>query len=469
MSTEDSTTNMATEAVTPQPKTNFLSLPGEIRNIIYHMVLTIPYTYDPVRRRFGKLETNLLHVNRKVRTESSDILHGANIWVYVLICASEADHTSFRGERILPPGISRELFRRMGPPALFIKLEVRDEANNGETSLRGGYLTAIESIRLFVRSLWKVTAKDRIAAAKARIRTGSEIELPIRNSHLSLCLHKPLFHSRTNLAEICLEPFALIGTLASIKIQGDIDPAVQKKLLKRMKSLFITAKPAIDIGNGYLQQGDVARRCGDHLEARNLFDHGNLFVSHAAEYLLASSKITAESEEMRILSALRNVLRSRLARALLYTGQFKPAWEIARNMMPGFELADVDRLSVTLCDGCAKRGLDDEYNDNVLPSSAAFDDFIFILELTPRASIRTYFETFPCTDKGLEAKWIEVAVGLGSMNEDVHRAAFDGGVDEAIMRAQNELLRDIARYQATLAGPPSNIVSAMKRQLSLKR
>ena len=469
MSTKDFTTNMATEAVTPQPKTNFLSLPGEIRNIIYQMVLTTQYTYDPVIRGFGQLETNLLLVNRKVRTESSEILYGANIWVHALICASEAVHTSLNANVPRPTVKCKGLLRRMGDPALLLKLEVKNEVNNGETSLKIGYFLTQESIGIFVQWLWTVTSKDRIKAKKARIRTGSPIELPITSSHLSLCLYKSHCHSRTKLQEICLKPFALVGTLASINIRGDIDPTVQQKLLKRMKSRFRTAKSAIWIGNDHLQRGDVARGCGDHLEACNLFDHGHLFVCHAAEYLWAISKVEADAEEMRILSALRNVLRSRLARALLYIGQFKPAMEIARNMMPGFELAYVDRLSVTLCYDCAKRGLDGEYNENALPSSAAYDDFIFILELTPRASIRTYFETFPCTDKGLEAKWIEVAVGLHSINKDVRRAAFEEGVDEAIMRAQNELLRCIMEYQATLPGPPSNIVREFKRQLLLKR
>ena len=469
MSTKDSTTTTATAANIPQPKTNFFSLPGEIRNIIYKMVLTTPYTYDPVRRRFGKLETNLLHVSRKVRTESSDILHGANIWVYARICASEADHTSFNNAVPRQPGIPPGLFRRMGPRTLSIKLEVRNEANSGETSLKRGYLLAIQSMRLFVRWLWTVTSKDRIAAWKARTTTGSRIELPIRSSHLSLDLHKSLFHSRTKLQETCLEPFALVGTLASIKIRGDIDPAVRQKLLKRMKSLFISAKSAIGIGNDLLRRGDIARRCGDHLEACNIFDHGHIFVYDAAEYLWATSKIGAATEEMRILSALRNVLRSRLARSLLYIGQFKPAKQIATDMIARFKLTDVDRLSLTVCKGCARLGLwDDECEENPIANSDEYEEFVSVLGQAPRACIRTYFETFPSTDKGLEAKWMEVAVRIGAAAE----GDFGAGVWEihaAITRAQNELLKFSTRYRATLAGPPSFIVSAMKEQLLLKR
>ena len=436
------------------------------------MVLTTPYTYDPVRRRFGKLETNLLQVNRRVRTESSAILHGGNIWIYARICASEADHTSFNKDVPRQRGVPPGLFRRMGPGPLSIKLEVRNEVSNGENSPEQEYLLAIESMRLFVRWLWTVTSKDRITAGKARITTGSRIEIPVSSSHLSLCLHKSAFHSRTKLQETCLEPFALVGTLASIRIGGDIDPAVRQQLLQKMRSLFITAKSAIEIGNDHLQRGDIVQRCGDHLEACNLFDHGHLFVSHAAKYLWASSRINAENsytEELRILSALRNVLRSRLARALLYIGQFKPAKEIATNMIARFKLTDVDRLSLAVCKGCATLGLwDDEYEENSIADSDEFEVFVSILGRAPRACIRTYFETFPSTDKGLEAKWMEVAVRISAATGD-DLCAGNWEIHEAITRAQNELLKCSTRYRATLAGPPSSIVSAMKRQLLLKR
>ena len=471
MSTKDSTTNMATAADIAQPKTNFFSLPGEIRNIIYGMVLTTQYTYDPVRRRFGRLETNLLLVNRKVRTESSAILHGANIWVYARICASEADHTSFKINVPQQRGISPELFRRMGPGTLWIKLEVRNEVNNGENSPERGYLLAIESMRLFVRWLWTVTSKDRITAGKARITAGSRIEIPIRSSHLSLCLHKSPspFYSRTKVQEICLEPFALVGTLASIQIRGDVDPAVRQQLLKRMRSLFITAKSAIEIANDHLQRGDIARRCGNYLEACNLFDHGHLFVSHAGKYLWASSKISAGNtfaEELRILWALRIILRSRLARALLYIGQFKSATEIATNMIACFELTDVDRLSLMVCRGCARLGLlDDEYEENMIID---VKEFVSILGQAPRACIRTYFETFPSTDKGLEAKWMEIAVRISAATKDDLGAGI-WEIHEAITWAQKELLKCSTRYLATLACPPSNIVSARKRRLLLER
>ena len=430
------------------------------------MVLTTPYTYDPVNRSFGKLETNLLHVNRKVRTESTAILHGANIWVYARICASESDHTSLNNNVPLRPRLSRGLLRRMGPPTLLITLEIRNETNNGETSVKRGYLLAIETFRLFLRWLWTVTSKDRIAAWKAGISTGSRVGIPIRSSHLSLFLHKSLFHSRTKLQETCLEPFALVGTMASIKIRGDIDPAVRQQLLKRMRSLFISAKSAIEIGDDHLQRGEIARRGGDYLEACNLFDHGHLFVFHAAEYLLASSKISVGTEEMRKLSVLKNVLQSRTARALLYIGQFKPAKEIATNMIAGPRLTDVDRLSLTVCKGCARFGLWDDEDEGASPDE--LKQFISILGQAPHACIRTYFETFPSTDKGLEAEWMKVAVGLSAATESDPGAGF-WEIHEAISRAQNELFQRSIRYQATLAGPPSYLVSASKRQLWPKR
>ena len=318
-----------------------------------------------------------------------------------------------------------------------------------------------------MRWLWTGTSKDRITAWRDRTTTGNRIEIPIRNSHLELRLYTSLFHSRTKLQEICLEPFALIGTLASIKIEGDIDPAVRKQLVKRIKSLLITTKSAIEIGNDHLQRGDIARRCGDHLEACNVFEHGHLFICHVVEFFMASSKISKESihTKDRILLDLMNVLRSRLARELLYIGQFKPANNYATRTLTSRYTTDVDRLNLLICKGCARLGLWDDEDEEYSFLGHEYDEFRSVMERASSACIRTYFETFPSADKRLEAFWIEVAVDLKAATED----GFVDGIQEAISRAQNELLRCSTRYLETLPGSASNIVSALRRQLLLKR
>ena len=82
---------MAAQELIPQLKPKLLSTPGEIRNTIYHMVLTTQYQYNVHfgHDGYGRLYTALLRVNRQIHTEAIDILHGANIWIVARINTTE--------------------------------------------------------------------------------------------------------------------------------------------------------------------------------------------------------------------------------------------------------------------------------------------------------------------------------------------------------------------------------------------
>lgn len=474
MSIKDSTTNMATVANIPQPKANFLSLPGEIRNIIYRMVLTTQYAYDPVCKRFGRLETTLLHVNRKVRTESTAILHGANIWVYVHLNALMGDHVLFKkmvplvsqrvpglmrqGEAIVggrfvsyPLQLSQRVPGPTGHPTLSIKLTVWNDDNYGGSVL--GESTCIltrESIRFLVCFLWTVTKRDPLMNP-----LGFRTMVDIKTSWLELCLGTSLFYSRTQLQMICLEPFALVGTLEIITIEGDIDHSVQQQLLNRMRSPFIMVESAIEVGNDHLQRGNIAQRCGDHREACNVFELGTVYLLHA-EYSLVSYKLKKRiryQSDVQVLLGFRNVLRSHFSRSKLCLGRFELAKKHATKLLENPGITDVDRLNLTLCKICAQRGLKEDHDNDGLT------EFISILRQVPRACIRTYFETFPSTDQGLEAKWIKVATGLD---------AELGEAQEALMLAQDELLQCSTGYRGKSVNPASNSVSSVESKLLLR-
>ncbi|KAM0806096.1 hypothetical protein BDR22DRAFT_901260 [Usnea florida] len=472
VSTKDVTTNMATAANIPQPKANFLSLPGEIRNIIYRMVLTTQYAYDPMHRRFGRLETNLLHVNRKVRTESTAILYGANIWVYVCLDAVPGAHFFFKkdvpvvSQRV--PGFMKQCDTDIGPglagysadrvpwvsprgpgpighPTLTIGLAQWYSDNHCPPKERTSkYILARESIRFLVQFLWDVTTSTPL-----RLSSGAPRMVDIKNASLNLVLGTSPFHSRTQLQRICLEPFALVGTLANITIEGDIDPAVHKQLLIRMRFPFIMLESAIEVGSNHLQRGNIAQRCGDHREAFDVFDLGLTYLLHA-QYSLEGYKLgkgICHQNDVQVLLSLRNILNSHWSRAVLCLGHFEIAKKRATFTLRDPGITDVDRLNLTLCKLCAQRGLDGGHDDNGLT------EFVSILRQVPRACIRTYFETFPSTDEGLEAKWIHVAAGLG---EDL------GEAQEALMLAQDELLQCSTRYREDSASSTSNSVSLVK-------
>lgn len=143
---------MATQELKSQLKPNLLSIPLEIRNNIYRMVLTTDHT-QLGRSCFEGLQTALLRVCQKVHTEAVDILQGDNIWIVARINASE-NVRSMVDTKV--PIVSRKVPSYIRHPALYIRLDVRDETIDNPREV---FVLARESIELFVRFLCIATTE----------------------------------------------------------------------------------------------------------------------------------------------------------------------------------------------------------------------------------------------------------------------------------------------------------------------
>ena len=415
LTTAGSAISMATQEVIPQLKPKLLSMPGEIRNTIYRMVLTTQYQYNVHLGHddYGRLHTALLRVNRQIHAEAIDILHGANIWTVARINTSERVRRMVAGQ---VPVLSPKTPFFIRHPALHIWLDVSIGINNHETQKEvSTFLLARESIQHFIRVLWMVTT-----------RYPNRIGRPFTRSCLWLSLGASPFYSRVKLQSICLEPFGQVRTLSSITIESGVEPTVRQQLLSRMESPFTTLESILEIGNEYIQRGDDAHFRGDHYEAQTMFYHGRDFLSHA-RFSLGNHKhskgIPFRSDDLQVLKTFRIVLGSRWTRSMLCLGCFGAVKDTFTMLLhsPG-DITDVDHMNLILCKRRAQRGLNEAYDDHSLEGLA------FVMRRDPRTLIQTYVETFPSAKNSPEAKWLKQAADLCTAREQKHQKAKDESV-----------------------------------------
>lgn len=135
---------MATQELEPHLKPTMLSMPGEIRNKIYRMVLTTQYNLHLLHDGFGRLHPALLRVIRQIHTEAVGILQEANIWIVARINTTEHVRRMVVAE---VPIMSQNTSPYIRHPALDIWLDISNGTNNHETQREvSTFVLARESI-----------------------------------------------------------------------------------------------------------------------------------------------------------------------------------------------------------------------------------------------------------------------------------------------------------------------------------
>ena len=391
------------------------------------MVLTTQYAFHPDRNAFGRLQTALLRVNRKIHTEATDVLQGANIWIVARINMSEQVRLIFDP---FVPTVSQKAPYCIRHPALSIFLDVWNKSNNHETPRRvSQYVLARESIRYFIQLLWHVLDENGPSGQDTY-------------TSLWLCLGASPFYMRTKLQSICLEPFGLVRNLSSIVIDGDVESTTRQQLLNRMDSPFVTVESVLEIGREYIQRGDNAHAYGDHMEAHLIFIAGQEFLCHAGNSLwqyMRSERLPRHGVG-EALDAFLNVLKSRGARPMLHLGRFEDVKELATRMLAEGDISDVDRMNLTLCKGRAQRALNEDHNDHSLA------ELVSIPLENPHAFVQDYFDAFPSATNSLEAKWVKVVADLGAAKQRSLQEA-----DDELRLAIEQVLTDAASYCMALA------------------
>ncbi len=327
---------MATTHDSTASERGFLDLPGEIRNIIYRMLLTKTYAYQQNTFIYAPLHPTILRSNRQIHSEAVDILHGENIWIIAKISTVNWPLTSQ-----LVPNVSRKDASKIKFPSLRINFAVPTTSEVPQSHMT--LIMGEESIELFIRWLWRMSY---------RVDTYKEF----RTSSLNLTLRETPFHNKSELQSTCLKPFGLVCGLRNLTVQGRFEPACVEEILHRAEHGFKTLAPIQIVAQDYLDKGNKAYFARKPRTAVGQFVNGAEFLNHVS-FWNQSKNATHFHTHLNPLALMIDVMVLRCAIGFLACGSYKKAKRLGQGLLNSPTLPQRARVHATLCTARAHRAL----------------------------------------------------------------------------------------------------------------
>ena len=364
---------MATTHVSAALKLNLLTMPGEIRNAIYRMLLTNQYTYPRRDLIRTPLYPAILRTNHQIHREAVNILHGENIWITAKVDARHWPLIS----KIVPKLSSRDA-SNIRYPVLHIDFAMPIATEEPQL-----YVTMIMDemgIGHFIMFLWKLsTIKDTMKEFKT--------------ISLSLTLYETPFHTCAKLQSRLVGPFGLVHGLRNLVIQSQLKPTWVKEVLNCAESGFKDLVHIRSVSQRFLDIGDKVYFAGKPRSAAGLYYYGRHYLEHTLSRRV--DEAAHQSRPVADLFTLREllyVMGSRCLRASLAFGNYKGIKTTANRMLRSGFLPNQRRAYLKLCVARAHRAMGEGEDESRLFSEAlntSGDEYAFLTalkELFPKAA-----------------------------------------------------------------------------------
>lgn len=261
------------------------TIPGEVRNKIWRMLLTTSYAFkepasegDP--EAHYELQPALLRVNRQIYTETRDILRQENMWI-VLCIAPSKEPVYCIDETARLPVISRNVFSGgpndtfncyLGEQAHALNVALCPEDNYPGGRNYGCHIMIMgpESLPYLLQLLFAMLYIDRSIT-------------PTRKIMMDLYVGRPTCFTRSRLQKEVLEPFSAARGFRNVFIKGNVDETFARSLEVRMESLWKSNTEVLDLSAAYLQKGDAAAAAGFPKAASFYYEQGSHFAFFAGQ------------------------------------------------------------------------------------------------------------------------------------------------------------------------------------------
>ena len=253
------------DAASPSP---FLSLPGEIRELIYYEVLCSAentHHQDDGYKHY-KYDLNLLRVNRQIHYEARKVFRQNNIFVSVETPWPEAQHhVAIEGH--VPILITGEVAQRFKNCHLTVKIDAPEFYQYSRHPRK--FIILLEDLRTFCE-MWFY----------------SDLTHPRLNSNLRLTLHlqdpyaldfeqKPIPKA---LQKKLLSPFGLVKDLHSVNVGGEHYESVVKSMKDAMAEPYESAEECLERATSLKDEGNEALRQMKYKEAIHLYERAFLAI-----------------------------------------------------------------------------------------------------------------------------------------------------------------------------------------------
>lgn len=266
-------------------KPSLETIPGEIRNEIWRMLLTTSYAFkEPTsegdRKAHYNLQPSILRVNRQIYNETRDILRNANMWIYLCI-AMPKDPICFIDETARLPVVSRSArgegldgirndYFGMDSHALNMVLYPEYNLKHVEYDCHA-MIMGPESLPYFLQLLFPMIYVHR--SIRTPPKTGME-----------MYVGRPACFTRSRLQKEIVEPFSVVrGFHPMTIITGNVDEESARSLTVKMRSRWESKIELLELADAYLLEGDAAAAAGHTKAASFLYEQGSHFTFFAGQ------------------------------------------------------------------------------------------------------------------------------------------------------------------------------------------
>lgn len=265
-------------------KSPLLSVPGEIRNKIWRMLLTTAYAFkEPTsegdREAHYELQPAILRVNRQIYHETRSILREENMWISLCIGLPKKP-VYFVDQTARLPVVSRgglidavdakDWYFGMHSHALSVFV---DPEFNGHQSDDHIMIMGPESLPYLLQFLFPMLYTHRSLPTHPR----RMIQLYVGN---------PVCFTRSRLQKEVLEPFLAARGFWWLFVKGNVDETFISSLRSQMELPFQLDTEVLDFSNDYLKKGDDAAKGGLTKAASFHYEQGSNFTFFAGQSYL---------------------------------------------------------------------------------------------------------------------------------------------------------------------------------------
>ena len=340
-------------------KSPLLSVPGEIRNKIWRMLLTTAYAFkEPTsegdREAHYELQPAILRVNRQIYHETRDILREENMWVFFSIGLPRklvylVDQTArlpvvSRGSPIDCDNI-KDCYLGMDSHALniFVDPEFNGHHSNNHTMIMGP-----ESLPYLLQLLFPMLYTHRSLPTQPR----KMIQLYVGN---------PVCFTRSRLQKEVLEPFLAARGFWWLSANGNVDETFLSSLRFQMKRPFQLDTEVLDFSDDYLEKGDAAAYAGLAKAASFYYEQGSDFTFFAGQSYLDNNFPQVEHVYIHDgIALMLTVLDIRWASSLLKLRCYADVQRLVASVLgrPKMSRATfTDKAYLVVCCALARLGL----------------------------------------------------------------------------------------------------------------
>ena len=316
-------TEVIPKTINNTKKSRLLTLPGELRNKIWRMLLTTRYAFkgpaneDDCEAHY-ELEPAILRANRQIYNETHSILREENMWILLCI-AMQKRPIQYTKETARLPVVSRRILTEpkeamkcyMGRDSHALNMFLYQEHEFQQPDHDNDFHTMImgpESLPYLLQMLFEMLYK------KSPIRS---VVTPPKNT-LEIYVGYPTCFTRSRLQKEILEPFSAIRGLSIFSIDGNVDEIFASSLLLEMRRSWESGTELLELSEAYLQQGDAAAAAGLTRAASLHFENGSDFTFFAGMSYLGKYHPRAEEESIRLrIRSMLDAFDVRWAKVLL--------------------------------------------------------------------------------------------------------------------------------------------------------